>query len=207
MKNLFFIRHAESQANVQNILASQIDFPLSKKGRQDAARIAEAFSQKQRIERIISSPLTRAVQTAEAFARLNNTAIERNDLLMEQHLGRYSGLTYDEVQNEAEYVHDREKRWQWVPEGGGESYEMIAKRLTTFFLEFTAQQNHYDTLIVTHAVTLRMVRALLENTIPEYPLEIAKNGEIWQTEFQTLGQYHPIKSIFLGNSEEMNHRA
>ena len=91
MPILYFIRHAESEANVKNILASQQDFPLSKKGMDDARQIAEKFSVTNSVDQIISSPLIRAVQTAQPFSDIFNIEINTDHNLMEQHLGRFSG--------------------------------------------------------------------------------------------------------------------
>lgn len=202
---LYFIRHAESTANMKDILASRLDFPLSEKGFSDARKIAAAFTRNVRLDRIISSPLLRAKQTAEVFAREANLEVEIHTALIEQHLGRFSGMNYHELENHADYEHDRARRWDWIPAGGGESYAMIAERLRPFFEELShGSQQHV--LVVTHAVTLRLVRALLENTIPAYPKEIAKNGEIWETEFYGLGIRHHIRSLFPDESAMTSHR-
>ena len=58
-------------------------------------------------------------------------------------------------------------------------------------------------LIVTHAVTLRIIKGMLEDTLPVYPKKIANNGEIWMVEFKGLGNKHAVKSLFYGNSASM----
>jgi hypothetical protein len=45
-----------------------------------------------------------------------------------------------------------------------------------------------------------MVKAILEQTLPNYPRDIAKNGEIWKVQFKGLGNIHEVESIFLGGS-------
>ncbi len=62
-------------------------------------------------------------------------------------------------------------------------------------------------LLVTHAVTLRMIMATLEQTLPDYPHEIAKNGEIWKLRFTGIGKIHQVESIFLGTSKAVISRA
>ncbi|MBN2008805.1 histidine phosphatase family protein [candidate division KSB1 bacterium] len=195
MMTLYFIRHAESEANKKNILASQMDYPLSKKGMEDARHIAEKFSVDNRVDKIISSPLIRAVQTAQPFSDIFNVDIKTNSNLLEQHLGRFSGMTYQDVESEPHYEHDKTKRWNWEPEGGGESYRMISDRLKIFFDSLDHEGNDKNILVVSHAVTLRIIRALLENTIPKYPVVLAKNGEVWKTEFQGLLNAHVIQSF------------
>ena len=207
VQKLYFVRHAESEANVQDVLAGQLDYPLSEKGRQDAWQVAIEFHRMSPVQYIFSSPLERALQTAEMFAALAGVAIQQNRCLLEQNLGRFSGMTYADVSKEDGYEHDRGKRWHWIPEGGGESYMMLAQRLRPFFSGLRHLPDNADVLIVTHAVTMRIIRALLENTIPQYPLEIARNSEIWQTAFRGLGTPHKITSILLGDAKNTAHRA
>ena len=46
MTTLYLIRHAESVANADNLLAGRIDYPLSPTGKLDAAAIASEFAAK-----------------------------------------------------------------------------------------------------------------------------------------------------------------
>jgi broad specificity phosphatase PhoE len=136
MKQLYFVRHTESEANKKNILASQIDFPLSNTGKQQAEKIAGAFFLTFSVDTIISSPLLRAYQTATFYAqKRRQLTIEKNASLIEQNLGIFSGMTYDELDTRNDYCHDRSQRWNWIPAGGGESYRMVAERVSSFFTE------------------------------------------------------------------------
>ena len=83
---------------------------------------------------------------------------------------------------------------------------MIAARVRPFLIQFEQCLTGQAVLLVTHAVTLRLVRALVENTVPEYPVEIARNGEIWQINFTRLGIRHDIHEMMLG-SQAPRHRA
>jgi broad specificity phosphatase PhoE len=103
-------------------------------------------------------------------------------------------------------MHDRTQRWNWVPAGGGESYEMIAERLEPFFRELETMEDS-RIFFVTHAVTMRLIKAHLEQTLPEYPREIARNGEIWKIQFTGLGDHHDVESIFLGDAKNATSRA
>ena len=68
-------------------------------------------------------------------------------------------------------------------------------------------QSGESILFVTHAVTMRLIRAHLEQTLPGYPVELAKNGEIWKTQFSKQGDTHVVESIFLGDSKNAVSRA
>ncbi len=47
-----------------------------------------------------------------------------------------------ELQNATGYVHDRNLRWNWQPQGDGESYKEIeiAVRVSKFFDKFQKQE-------------------------------------------------------------------
>ncbi len=206
MTTLYFMRHAESEANLAEILASQLDFPLTEKGKNDSKKIAEEVQQCHPIDHIICSPLLRAKQTSAPFEKLFGLTAITDYRVIEQNLGKFSGKTYAELDNEPRYCHDRSLRWKWVPEGGGESYEMIAERLQPFF-DSLFELKHQHILIITHAVTLRMVKSILLNIIPDYPKDIARNGEIWKVALTKKGNVHKITSHFYGSNESSISRA
>lgn len=187
------MRHAQSEANSLDILASQQDYPLSRIGRDQAESIAAAFrswmsSEHRDLEHIVTSPLLRAQQTAEPFERLFGLKAQREPLLIEQHLGRFSGMSYEAIDEEPDYQADRSKRWDWVPSGGGESYQLLYARVREFFEGFSGN----ETLIVTHAVTMRLIHTVLSDSAPEYPHWIAANGDIWEVDFTGIGKAHEI---------------
>jgi len=209
MSTLYFLRHAESVANSKNLLAGRIDFPLSETGKADAKDLADDFSQRFTIDGLWCSPLLRAQQTAAPFLTACNTPIRFDPRLIEQHLGRFSGLSYDQVEADPAYRTERSARWKWIPEGGGESYEMIAKRVADFFMDLRQccqSEGLNNVLIVTHAVTLRLIHATLENILPNYPQTIAGNGELWVAPLLPPGQACTIQTVKLGSGPRQ-HRA
>ena len=202
---LYLIRHAESEANVKRLLASRLPFPLTEAGKAEAELIASQLKDLTPIDRIVSSPLLRAVQTAESFSKRYGVPIEEDGRLAEQDLGAFSGLSYDAVKSIPDYEQDAMARWDWVPRGGGESYRMMAARVRDFFASLETCPEGERILVVTHAVTFRLIRGLLEWTLPVYPNAFPNNGEIWKVEFRGLGKRHPIESILLGNSSKYTH--
>lgn len=202
----YFMRHCQSSANEEGVLASQLDYPLSELGHRQAELIAERFYEAAgggAVTRIICSPLLRARETAAPFENRYRVNAESNHLLIEQHLGRYSGLSSEQLKYEPGYEHNRLNRWNWVPDGGGESYRMVAKRVKEFFL----QEHAPGTLCVTHAVTMRMMYAVLSATLPAYPNWIPDNGEVWEVEFTGLGVEHEITVHKLGKELITHSRA
>jgi broad specificity phosphatase PhoE len=200
------MRHAESEANKAKYLASQTDVSITEEGVKAAEEIAGEFLRDYSVDNIYASPQLRARQTAAPFSSLSGLDILIDPALSEQHLGRFTGMKYDEALADPYFESDRTKRWDWEPEGGGESYRLLASRIIPFFDRFEDMDNGSNFLIVSHAVTLRIIKGLLEDTLPLYPEKIANNGEIWQIEFKGLGKKHVVKSHFYGNSASMVHQ-
>jgi len=167
---------------------------------------AREFLREFTIDSIITSPQLRACQTANPFEKMSGLKSEIDESIAEQHLGRFTGMSYDSVKNDPSYEKDVTKRWNWIPEGGGESYKMLASRVSPFFGRFNDADTNVNILVVTHAVTLRIIKGLLEDTLPVYPEKIANNGEIWQVPFRGLGKKHIVTSLFYGNSASMVHK-
>ena len=183
MIRLYLLRHAESVANIHKILASRKDFPLSAQGKHDAQDLSARFAQGNRVEIIYCSPLLRAVQTAAPFVTACDAPLKLDERLLEQDLGRFSGMTYAQAESDPAYRTDRTQRWAWSPEGGGESYQTLSFRVREFLFGLLGRPES-EVLIVTHAVTLRLFRAVLENTLPAYPETIPGNGELWTSDWE-----------------------
>lgn len=200
MKTIYFMRHTQSEANLQDIVASRLNVSLTKKGKSDAKIIADRIHKLITIDRVISSPLMRAKQTAIPIAKNFGLLLEIDDRLIEQDLGVFSGMSYNELNSRNDYMHDRTKRWKWIPENG-ESYEMIAMRLKPFFKSIDSIKEK-NIMFVTHAVTMRLIRACLEKTLPQYPHQIADNGEIWEVNWIGCDNLHVINTMFGLNAEK-----
>lgn len=200
-----FIRHFESEANAANVLAGQLDYRLSDRGRKDAALTAEKFLAESPITRIISSPLVRALETAAPFAQATQIEPEIEPAITEQNMGIFSGKTYPWAEAHPNYEQNKSARWDWVPPGG-ESYRMIAERLSSFFGRLDSLNGRMNVedrvLVVTHAVTLRLIQAILEDTVPRYPTKLARNGEILETLYRGNGTPHEIAFRYFGSDAD-----
>lgn len=87
---LFLVRHGRTAINVGNKLQGRIDHPLDEVGRQQAIEIASVLKN---IDRVISSPLIRAKQTADAFG----LPIEIDQRFIELDYGDFDGMLQKEV--------------------------------------------------------------------------------------------------------------
>ncbi len=93
MKEIVFVRHAESQANRDGVWNGRSDGPLSSDGVAQLEQLSTRLANS-KFDLVVSSPLERARQTAESFA----DTYEIDDQLIEIDLGRWEGWVFDEVQ-------------------------------------------------------------------------------------------------------------
>ncbi len=137
MLTLILTRHGATPAgNV--LLGGQLDVPLAPAGHAQAeslrARLAGV-----RIDRIIASPLARALETAQVLA--GGRPIEVDERLRELDYGRWEGLTHAEVD-----ARDPELRMRWEGDPaathspGGECGNDVAARAMSFLVDLLAAE-------------------------------------------------------------------
>ena len=150
-------RHAETTWNAVGKYQGRIDAPLSPLGQAQAQRLELALRDK-RIERIIASPLTRAIHTALPLSARTGVRIETDDRLTEIAHGTWEGRYRDEIaQSEPELFWEWREHPERVHFQNGESLVDVGARWSAFVSGFDASKN---TLIVTHDIVVRV--ALLE---------------------------------------------
>ncbi len=157
---ILFVRHGESQANVDQVFSNRgWQHPLTDKGRQQAHRLAETLAART-ITAIFTSPLQRAVETAQILSERLNLPFEIEPALIEYHVGIHEGHRYDE-NGAANCYQDIARQWA---EGNldarmphGESCREIHARFNPFIQRLLDRFSATDTtiLLVGHGGTYR----------------------------------------------------
>lgn len=96
MKHIFLIRHGETGWNREGRFQGKMDIPLNVLGKKQAEAAAKAL-ESAAINRVVSSPLSRAADTARASATLMGLAVEFAEGFREIDHGLWEGHTSDEV--------------------------------------------------------------------------------------------------------------
>jgi broad specificity phosphatase PhoE len=123
-------RHGSTVLNEDNKLRSRLDPPLDNRGLEQAEEAATNLKGEDiKILRIVSSPLLRAVQTADCFAELFGLDVEQDRALISWNLGALSGKDRDEWGEILEYFIDHPKS---VPPDG-ESLDSLELRTYEYF--------------------------------------------------------------------------
>lgn len=143
MKIDFYVcRHGQTDKNVEGVWSgSGMDVPLNETGKKQAAELAEKLRRKN--FDIYSSPLVRAVQTANILARGRDVVIMQN--LREGYFGDVEGLLFDEIEEQygKEFIENifcpTEETADWrFP--NGESKREIFERVYDCLMRIVCQQ-------------------------------------------------------------------
>jgi broad specificity phosphatase PhoE len=142
---LILARHGRTAANAAGLLQGRLDHPLDEHGRWQAGRIAAALPE---VDRVVSSPLLRARQTAEALG----LPIEVDERWIELDYGTLDGCPLAEVDA------DVWERWRWdldfVP-AGGESQRELGGRVQKACEELLADAVESDVVVVSHVSPIK----------------------------------------------------
>ncbi|KAJ9602307.1 hypothetical protein H2200_013162 [Cladophialophora chaetospira] len=95
--HFLFVRHGETQDNIDRILQGLRDTSLTDKGLREAGVLAEKL-QDQRVDAVYHSPLIRMVQTIQPIlAHRSDVTVQADSDLTGQALGELEGGSYDTI--------------------------------------------------------------------------------------------------------------
>ena len=130
MTHLFLVRHGTNNCVGKSLAGRDMSVHLNEKGLQQADAAAEWLADKN-IGTIISSPITRAVETAKPLAERLKLPIIENDLIQEVDYGDWAGASFE--------VLKKDKKWKSAIKDpkkmvfpDGETSEHINRRLLKF---------------------------------------------------------------------------
>lgn len=147
------IRHGETDMNAQMLIQGcRSDVPLNAKGRKQAYKAGKKL-QSYNIDIIITSPLKRAVETAEIIAgsiNIDNKSIVKEQRLCERDFGDYENMHVSEIDFKAL------RRWtDNMPTPNGETIRDVASRVFECMNALLKQYDGLNILFVVHFQTLR----------------------------------------------------
>ena len=125
---LILVRHGETLHNVAGIAQGWGDSELSERGRKQVASLAERLKDFAP-DAIYSSPLPRAMATANAIAGVTGLDVRLVDDLREINLGRWEGQKYLDVRKNDEQLYRRWASEMDFPCPEGESHSDVLARV------------------------------------------------------------------------------
>ena len=167
---IYIIRHGQTEMNSANALQGRSDLPLNDTGIAQAREAGELFrSLGIAFRKVVSSPLRRAVQTAQLAAG-EGAVVATDDRLIEMDYGPYEGVSLNALPPEiltffSDFAHNP------APEGM-EQLASVVGRLGAFLEDLRAEAAAGDILVSTHAIAMK---GALEYLNP------ASRGAWWST--------------------------
>lgn len=181
MGKLYFVRHGQTVWNVENKICGASDSPLTQLGHEQARETGRIL--KERIDagqihigEILSSPLSRAYDTAREISAMTGVPMRVEQRLVEQNFGRWEGTP----RNGKDFAHAKESFVNSY--GGGESMLRVAHRIYSL-IDDLKQDPETTYLLVAHNGIARMVESYFRDmTNEEFARFGIKNAEVREYE-------------------------
>lgn len=190
---VFLVRHGQTEGNARHLFVGSTDVPLDEVGERQAIALGKRLEGTE-LDRIVSSPLLRARQTADHMANVTGTPVQINPGLREIDFGDIEGRTIEWFQTnhpELAAVH-ADPANEGVAWPNGESRASFNARVLETFVELLRQCAHETIALVCHG---DVIGAILSHIQGGYPNDWARfavqNCSITHLEIsQTLTRFH-----------------
>ena len=152
---VLLVRHGRTVLNAENRLRGRLDPELDAVGLAEAEVLAEELAAREPA-RVVSSPLRRAVQTAEAIARRAGVRVQVDRGLIDRDYGSWAGHTKDELID----------RWGTVDAAPGvERPEHVLYRACVVLVQQLDFLGPHPVVLVSHDAVNRALLAHLDPTL------------------------------------------
>lgn len=194
---LYVTRHGQTDANLQRRVQGQGDTPLNETGLAQARELAEFLSGVP-VDRVISSDLPRARQTAEVLGRHLKVTVSYHPELRARRMGDYENRTHEELETaDPESFRRLKHDPSFVPPGGGESTNQLRARALAFVRRVAETHSGGHLVILSHHKVCQLLIAELAATGRMVPIPNARPAVVVWDGIQ----------YFLENEEEVFHGA
>ena len=156
-ENIYLLRHGLTESNKKKIYAGWSEECLCEEGVVALHKIGRKLKEF-KIEKIFSSPIRRAIQTAEIINSFLEKTIEIEEKLKEIKMGLWEGLSEIEVEGKFE------NEWEiWITKpsrlklDGRESLRELQLRALKAIKKITNSSDYSRILVVTHVAIIRVL--------------------------------------------------
>jgi ribonuclease H / adenosylcobalamin/alpha-ribazole phosphatase len=152
------LRHGQTEHTPERRFSGSSDLPLSELGRAEARAAAKHLADRG-IDVVVSSPLQRCRETAQAAADVLGLPVEIDEDLRELDFGEWEGLTGDEMRARSPLAY---RRW-WgatdVRAPGGESVADVSARVARARRRIHERHAGKTVLVVSHVTPIKLLLA------------------------------------------------
>jgi len=161
LTEIILVRHGETEWNVQEVFRGRIDIELNETGLRQAELLAEYLSGI-KLDAVYSSPLKRALNTAQAIASHHKLEVKISPGLIDFDFGKWQGLSHQEIKRRYKKLYV-----QWLENPhlirmpDGESLNGVRKRALGVVNEVVAKHEGTIVLVSHRVVNKVLICALL----------------------------------------------
>lgn len=161
MGKFYFVRHGQTEWNVENKICGVTDSPLTPQGHKQAENTARLLKEKidrgeVHIDEILTSPLSRAYDTAMEISRIINVPVKIERRLIEQNFGKWEGT----ARNGEAFKKTKENFTDTF--GGGESMMKTGQRVYNL-IDDLKKESDKTYLLVAHNGIARIVESYFQD--------------------------------------------
>ena len=184
---IIFLRHGQAENNTKKILAGRSpNVNLTQTGLEQAEQAGEMLKSLN-ISAIYTSPIDRALQTAQIVSKHCGLEVVTDDRLIELDMGKFTMMPYNEIFEKHGNVFL--KFYQGsdeVSENGVETFSQVQKRVTEMVDSVLNKHKDENVVLVTHMDPIKAMigkvldlkpEVLFELIIANASLNIFKNGD------------------------------
>lgn len=156
---IYFVRHGETDWNVQKKIQGKTDIPLNQRGQEQARRLADKLlTENLKAVSVYTSPQKRAFQTAQELAVAMKLDLKVLSGLAEMNLGEWEGLNWRIIfEKYGEQYLDWNSHRRYTRTPGGESYNDVLGRSIEALKEILENEMG-NVIVVTHSAVLMALR-------------------------------------------------
>lgn len=157
---LLLLRHGQTELSVQRRYSGRGNPALTALGREQAVRAAKMLAGKGDISAIVTSPLGRARETAEAAGQALGIPVRVMEGLIETDFGDWEGLTFQEARERDPELHARWLGDPSLPAPGGESFDQVRERIEAVRRDLVTLYPGANVLVVSHVTPIKTLLQL-----------------------------------------------
>jgi len=168
MTTIYLVRHGETEANLNLIYQGCINTPLTENGLKQVERLVEKLAPV-KFDCIYSSPLPRALYTAEAIGKGRNIPLVVDPVLIEVGGGLFEGKTMQELKQS----HPEETRiwfeefWRFLGPGLDEGVETKFEQMKRAITRMVRQHPNQTVALSAHGCVQRVFNGIIQG----WPIE------------------------------------
>lgn len=169
---LLLVRHGRTRANRQGLFLGSTDVPLDRLGEAQADLVANRIAEEWSADSIVSSPMRRALATADRIARRLALQPKLMADLREMDFGDFEGHTFEQIVHldptfvaRLADIHDDDLAWP-----GGEQRRAFYQRVWSAFEQIVVENPGGKVVVVAHGGVIGAFMAMLRGQPPSDPL-------------------------------------